>query len=173
MASTPVPEVRQNFPRDCESGINKQIHMQLQGSYFYLGMAYHFDRSDVALPGFKSYCQKLSDKKKNVASSLMVYQNKRGGKIYLQDIKSLNHDFSTGQKAFEVALVHEKEVNKALLELVNVAVANKDAQFKSFLGDFLREQMLLIKELGDHLRNISRAGPNLGEYFFDTKTLSS
>ena len=40
----------------------------------------------------------------------------------------MNHDFSTGQKAFEVALVLEKEVNKALLELVNVAVANKDAQ---------------------------------------------
>ena len=38
MASAPVPEVRQNFPRDCESGINKQIHMQLQGSYVYLGM---------------------------------------------------------------------------------------------------------------------------------------
>lgn len=38
-------------------------------------------------------------------------------------------------------------------------------------GHFLHEQVKGIKELGDHITNLKRVGPGLGEYHFDKETL--
>ncbi|XP_022088324.1 soma ferritin-like isoform X1 [Acanthaster planci] len=165
--------IRQNFSRECESGINRQINLQLYSSYVYLAMASYFNRSEVALPGFHSYCKGLSDSKRDVAMELMAYQNKRGGRVCLQDIKSPAQEFSNGQKALEAALQLEKDVNKSWLELDEVAGNAKDEQFAAFIDDYLQAQTDQIKELGDHLANSIRAGPNLGEYIFDKESLSS
>ncbi|XP_038054280.1 soma ferritin-like [Patiria miniata] len=163
--------IRQNFPRDCESGLNRQINLQLHGSYVYLAMVYHFDRSDVALEGFRKFSKKLSDRKREVAANLMAYQNKRGGQVCLQDIKAPTQDYSTSQKAIESALQMEKDVNQALLDLFNLATKNGDEQFALFIEDYLHEQTDCIKDLGDHLANILRTGPNLGEFLFDKESL--
>jgi ferritin len=49
--------------------------------------SYYFDRDDVALPGFSKFFKKSSDEEREHAEKLMKYQNKRGGRIVLQDIK--------------------------------------------------------------------------------------
>ena len=49
----------------------------------------YFDRDDVALPGFAKYFEKASVEEREHAEKLMKYQNKRGGRIVLQDIKVL------------------------------------------------------------------------------------
>ena len=38
-------------------------------------------------------------------------------------------------------------------------------------GNFLKEQVAAIKELGDHISNLQKLGPDSGEYFFDKETL--
>ena len=52
--------VRQNFHEECEAGINRQINMELYASYLYMAMSQHFDRDDVALPGFRKFFAKAS-----------------------------------------------------------------------------------------------------------------
>ena len=51
--------------------------------------SYYFDRDDVALPGFAKYFKDASDEEREHAEKFMKYQNKRGGRIVLQDIKVL------------------------------------------------------------------------------------
>ena len=34
-------------------------------------------------------------------------------------------------------------------------------------GEFLKEQVESIKEIGDYITNLNRVGPGLGEYMFD------
>lgn len=42
----------------------------------------------------------------------------------------------------------------------------------NFLEDeFLHEQVNSMKEIGDHITNLRRVGPGLGEYLFDKKSL--
>ncbi len=36
-----------------------------------------------------------------------------------------------------------------------------------FLDDFLNEQVESIKQISDHVTNLKRVGPGLGEYQFD------
>ena len=158
-------------------------------------MAYYFDREDVALDGFHRYFLKQSQEEREHAQSLMKYQNQRGGTVRLLDIRKpakgeqerrghwgspstelcVSTDaWGSPLDAVTDALALEKKVNESLLKLHEIADKNGDAQMCDFLeSHFLTEQVQAIKELTDHITNIKRVGPGLGEYLFDKKTLAS
>ncbi|XP_041472231.1 soma ferritin-like [Lytechinus variegatus] len=161
--------VRHNYHAECEAAINKMINQQFTSSYLYASMAFHFDRDDVALKGFHEHFKNLSDSKRNHAMMLLKYQNERGGRIVLQDIaKPSKDEWGSGSEAMEQSLVAEKASNQRYLDLYNLAEKYGDEQLADYVEDnFLESQTELIKKIGDHLSNISRAGPGLGEYQFD------
>jgi ferritin heavy chain len=165
--------VRQNFHTDCEAGVNKQINMELYANYVYLSMSYYFDRDDVALKGFAHFFKKSSDEERDHAEKLMKFQNQRGGRIVLQDIRKPSvEEWGTGLNAMQAALELEKTVNQSLLDLHKVAENHGDAQMCDFIEThYLTEQVEAIKELGDHVTNLKRVGPGLGEYMYDKETL--
>ncbi|GFR81961.1 ferritin [Elysia marginata] len=78
--------------------------MQLYASYCYQSLSYYFDRDDVALAGFAKYFKKASDEEREHGEKFMTYQNKRGGRIILQDIKKPEFEDITCLKAMEIAL---------------------------------------------------------------------
>lgn len=74
---------------------------------------YYFDRDDVALAGLSHYFKEASKEEREHAEKLMKYQNKRGGRIVLTDIKAPpKSDWGTAVDAFSVALQLEKDVNQ-------------------------------------------------------------
>jgi len=166
---------RQNYHVDCEAGINKQINLELYASYVYQSMAMYFDRDDVALKGFSKYFAKASEEEREHAEKFMKYQNRRGGRIVLQNIQKPERDeWGTGLEAMQVALALEKNVNQSLLDLHKVGDTNRDVQLCDMLeSDYLEEQVSAIKELSDYITNLKRVGPGLGEYMFDKETLDS
>ena len=91
----------------------------------------------------------------------------------------------------EESLVLEKKVNAALLELHAIASDRSDPQVRidasfdlllthttleqlcDFLeNEYLQEQVTAIKEISDHITNLKRVGPGLGEYMYDRETMS-
>jgi len=105
----------------------------------------------------------------------MKFQNKRGGSVVLQDVQKPDKDsWGTGLEALETALDLEKKVNQSLLDLHLLAGGHNDANLCDFLeSEFLNEQVEAIKELGDKISQLKRAGPEgLGEYLFDQKLSS-
>jgi len=174
MSSPTVSQCRQNFHTESEAGINRQINMELYASYCYQSMAYYFDRDDVALPGFSKFFKNSSDEEREHAEKLMKYQNKRGGRIVLQDIKRPQRDeWGTGLEAMQVALELEKSVNQSLLDLHKLCSSHDDAQMADFIeSEYLEEQVKAIKEIGDHVTQLKRVGPGLGEYTYDRESLN-
>lgn len=57
--------------------------------------AFYFSRDDVALPGFSHFFKENSDEEREHAEKLLSFQNKRGGRIFLQDIK-VSENWKTG-----------------------------------------------------------------------------
>lgn len=163
------PTCRQNYHEECEALINKQVNLELYASYVYLAMAYHFDREDVALPGFHKFFKKCADEEREHAEIFMKYQNKRGGKLKLEQIAQPNkYKWSGPLEAVTQALDLEKYVNENLLDLHEVAGEKKDAQLSDFLeATFLDEQVEACKKLSDLITNLQRAGKGLGEYVVD------
>jgi len=165
--------VRQNYHQECEAGVNKQINLELYASYVYLSMSCHFERDDVALPGFAKYFKKMSDEEREHAMKFMEYQNKRGGRVVLQNVTKPERDeWGTALDSIQASLALEKHVNEALLELHKLATSHEDGQMTDFLeANYLNEQVESIKELADHVTNLKRVGPGLGEYMYDKETM--
>ena len=103
----------------------------------------------------------------------MKFQNQRGGRIKLSDIKCpAVEDWGSGLEAMEEALALEKKVNQSLLDMHAVAAARNDSQMTDYIeGHFLTHQVESIKELGGYVTNLKRVGGGLGEYQFDKETL--
>ncbi|XP_066146891.1 soma ferritin-like [Euwallacea fornicatus] len=166
--------VKQNFPKDCEDAINKQINIELRASYNYLSMAYHFQKDDVALPGHFKYFKKASSNENQHAHDLMEYLNKRGGRIVLYSIDAPEkQDWGSAQEVMYAALELEKSVNESLLHLHSVASGHMDVHLCNFLEtNFLQEQVDAIKEIADHMTNLKRVGEGLGLFAYDEKLSS-
>ncbi|XP_070191066.1 soma ferritin-like isoform X1 [Littorina saxatilis] len=164
-----VSQCRQNYHAECEAGVNRQINMELHACYCYQSMAFYFDRDDVALPGFSKFFRKSSDEEREHGEKLMAFQNQRGGRVILQDIKKPDRDeWGSGLEAMQASLALEKKVNQALLDLHELSARHNDAQMTDFLeGHYLQEQVKSIKEFADHITNLKRVGPGLGEYVYD------
>lgn len=63
------------------------------------------------------------------AQMFMKFQNDRGGRIVLQDIKKpAKNEWGNGLEALEAALELEKTVNQALLDLHKIADKHNDSQ---------------------------------------------
>ncbi|GCB61806.1 hypothetical protein scyTo_0014391 [Scyliorhinus torazame] len=145
------------YPRECEDGINRQINQELTASYVYLSMAYYFERDDIALRNFAKFYLEQSLEEQEHAAKLMKFQNLRGGRIILKDIKKPKQDeWGNGLEAMEQALHLEKE----LCEFLE--------------SNYLTEQIVAIRRLGEHITNLKRLGApenGMGEYLFDKHTL--
>ncbi|XP_055275116.1 ferritin light chain-like, partial [Moschus berezovskii] len=101
-------------------------------------------------------------------------QNQRDGRALFLDMQKPSQDeWGKTQDAMEAALLVEKNLNQALLDLHGLASARGEPHICDFLENhFLDEEVKLIK--GDHLTTLRRlAGPQagLGEYLFQRLTL--
>ncbi|CAG0887723.1 unnamed protein product [Cyprideis torosa] len=166
-------QLRQNFHAEVEAGINKQINLELYGSYVYLSMATYFGRDDVAFPGLAKFFRKASHEEREHAEKFIDYQNSRGGRVVLNPIEKPSRDeWGSPLEAMNAALELEKTVNQSLLTLHALGAGHNDAQFLDFLEtNYLEEQVNAAKELGDYITQLKRVGPGLGEFHFDCHLL--
>merc|ERR1711953_1230192 len=152
-------QCRQNFHEECEAGINKQINMELTASYIYQSLAYYCDRDDVAFPHLHKMFKKSGEEEREHAEKLMEYQNKRGGRIVLQDIKKPEvSEYGTVTDMLSLTLQLEKDVNQSLIDLHKIAEKHEDGQFADFIE-------------GDLLTRAKRCGNGLGEFLFEAEAL--
>ncbi|XP_060044956.1 ferritin light chain-like [Erinaceus europaeus] len=79
------------------------------------------------------------------------------------------------QDAMEAALVLEKNLSQALLDLHALGSARTYPHICDFLENhFLEEEVKIVKKMGNHLTNLRRLeGPQggVGEYLFERLTL--
>ncbi|XDB59370.1 hypothetical protein ABFV05_012986 [Capra hircus] len=162
--------------QDSEAAVNRQINLELYASYVYLSVSYYLDGGDVALKNFAKYFLHQSHEERENAEKLMKLQNRRGGRIFLQDIKKTDRDdWENGLKATEYAPCLERSVNQSLLELHKLATEKNDPHLCDFIEThYLNEQVEAIKEFGDHKTNVCKIwapGSGMAEYLSDKHTL--
>ena len=93
----------------------------------------------------------------------------RGGRVVFADINKPNkNEWGSPLEAVEAALELEKTVNQSLLDLHKTADENSDPQLTDFIeGNYLEEQVEAIKEIGDLVTRMKRAGNGIGEHMID------
>ncbi|XP_040129922.1 ferritin light chain isoform X2 [Ictidomys tridecemlineatus] len=141
------------------------------GKTFARGKMEHGNR--VALEG--GFFFRLAEEKREGAHRLLR-QNQVSDRSLCQDGQKLTQDeWHDCLEAMEAALILEKNLNEALLDLHALGLTNTDPQLCFFLeSHFLDQEVQLIKKMGEHLTNLRRlAGQDagLGEYLFRKLTL--
>ncbi|XP_069766021.1 ferritin heavy chain B-like [Narcine bancroftii] len=170
-------QVRQNLHPDNEVSINKLISLKYYTSYVYLAMSFYFERDDVALENFAKFFHETSDTQRQLADKLIEYQKQRGGRVQLQKIeKPAKNEWKNGLEATQDALELQKNVNKSLLDLHQLASSKEDPQLCSFLErSFLNNNVELMKRLGDYIASLKGLcvgqTSGLGEYLFNKHSL--
>nr|ACA51065.1 hypothetical protein [Plecturocebus moloch] len=171
MTTASPSQVRQNYQQHSEAAINPQISLKL-GACVYLS----FDRDDVGLKNFAKYFLHQSHGEREHAETLRKLQSRRGGRIFLQDLKKPDRDeWESRLSVMECALHLERNVNQSLLELHKLATDKNDPHLCDFTETrYLNEQVKFIKELSDRVTNLHKMGApqsGLAEYLFDKHTL--
>ncbi|KAL0382158.1 UNVERIFIED_CONTAM: Ferritin-2, chloroplastic [Sesamum calycinum] len=174
-----VPTVPQDSLRFAEYSDDVEYNV----SYVYHAMFAYFDRDNVALKGLAKFFKESSLEEREHAEKLMVYQNKRGGKVKLQSILMPLSEFEHAEKgdalhAMELALSLEKLTNEKLLNLHAVASRNNDAQLTDFIeSEYLAEQVVnsfpreSIKKISEYVAQLRRVGKGHGVWHFDQMLL--
>uniref|UniRef100_R4FJM3 Ferritin n=1 Tax=Rhodnius prolixus TaxID=13249 RepID=R4FJM3_RHOPR len=157
---------------ECEKKINNQIAVELGASYTYFQLAFHFNKSTVGLKGLRNFFLALSEEEIEHARYLMYYQNLRGGKIILTDIKCPENVEWTALKALEKALDLEIRVTKAILDIHQLACRSSDPHLASFLEtEFINEQYSSVRKLRQMLANLKVSGESEGLLQIDRELL--
>ncbi|CAG2113175.1 unnamed protein product [Medioppia subpectinata] len=165
-------QTQQNLNPQIESAINNITSSEFMAYYFYEQMAWYFNRDSVALPGFHAYFQSRADDLMKLARKFMEYQNKRGGRIILGDIPAYpKQDGWTPLEAMDKSIFVEHGIKQHLLKQNELAESLKDSQFSGFLSNFLNEQVIDLKEMTDHVTQLKRVGPGIGEYLYDKDSI--
>ncbi|MXQ99957.1 hypothetical protein E5288_WYG016850 [Bos mutus] len=176
MLPTSPSQERQNYRPECEAAINNHATLEFHASFQCLAVALYLDHDDVGLKHFSHFFLLRSQEHSRTAESLMFLQIQRGGRIcFLNIVKPETQQWKSGLQAMQDSLHWEKYVNQSLLNLHQLATDSSDANLCHFLGTgYLDQQVRFIKELGDHVSNLSNMGSPegaLAEDFFDKLTL--
>lgn len=148
---------------------------ELNASHAYMSLAAYYMRPEVALENVAKWFLKQSEEEREHAVGFIKYQNKRGGKVVLKDIKATSpQEFNSLVEAFQFALDLEKSNNEGLLRLHEISSENKDIDFCTLLEDkYLEEQTRSIEEIGRFVTKLKRLGSGIGEDFFDKEIMES
>ena len=160
MVPTPASEVRQNIRPECEAAVNSHAALEFHASFQCLAVAFYLNRDDVALRHFSRFFLLRSHEHSKTAESLMLLQKERGGRVSFLDLrKPQSQEWGSGLQAMQDTLHLEKCINQSLLDLHQLATESCDADLCHFLGTgSLDQQVKFIKELEDHVSNLSNAG---------------
>ena len=182
-----------NWSDRCENILNEQINLEYWASLQYHTMFAYFDRDYVGLKNIAEFFNKSSHEEREHAHKFIKYQNMRGGKVVIGDVKNFEfevdidsifnnnnnnnsieeentHNFHNHDvlKGFKKALEMEEKVYLKLLEVHKVGEEENDPQFCDFIeGEFLSEQIEAINQLGVYISQIKRIGSNNGHGLWD------
>ncbi|CAG8637366.1 11344_t:CDS:1, partial [Ambispora gerdemannii] len=151
--------VKQNFASVTEETINAQINTELEAAQTYLSLAAWAGNVSVALPGLTKFFHESAQEERTHADKLINYQNLRGGKVVLTDLKAPESNWTSAKNALEAVLQLEKDVNKSLLNLHKIAEERNDPQLCDFIeSEFLGEQVDAVKKIADYVTQLNRVG---------------
>lgn len=121
-----------------EQLLNQQVSMEGRSSAQYLAMASWCDTRGYK--GGASFLYQHAEEEREHMLKLMHYINDSGGHALCPGVSDLQHEFGTLRQVFEMTLVHEVEVTRAIHHLLDHCLTVKDFATFNFLQWFVAEQ---------------------------------
>jgi ferritin len=122
-----------------QAAMNKQINAELHSAYIYLAMSAYFESEGFS--GMAHWMRHQYEEEVVHAMKFFDYIHERRGRVILEPIAAVPSSWDSPLAAFEAALAHEEKVSAMILDIVNLAVKEKDHASVSFLNWYVDEQV--------------------------------
>ncbi len=139
--------------------LNGQIKLEFSAAYQYLSMACTFDSMGLKILA-QLFQQQYAEEREH-ALKILGYVQEVGGAVKLEAVPKPRGDCKTVQQIVEAALESEVAVTRAIGELMEAAIADKDHATQSFLKWFVDEQVEEVSSMTDLLTLVKLAGDNV------------
>ncbi len=152
--------------KNIQKALNEQIAMEGAASQKYLAMACWCD--DAALSGCAEFLYAHSEEERMHMLKLVRYMSESGAKPITPAIAQPQLVYNNILDLFETAYQNELKVSRAINDLVELCVQEKDKQTENFLQWYVTEQHeeeTLYRGLIDRIKLIGTEGRGL--YFID------
>jgi len=123
-----------------QEALNKQVAMEAASSQAYLAMA-SWAEIQPGFDGVTDFFYEQSDEERQHMLKLIRYINERGGFGVVPALEQPVITFPSLKKIFADFLQAEIEVSKAINELVDLALSEKDYSTHNFLQWYVAEQI--------------------------------
>lgn len=145
--------------KELEEAINQQVGREFGASLQYVNIAAYFDADN--LPGLAAFFYRQAEEEKMHALKFVHYIVSAGGGVRIPAIAGPKTDFSSAEKAAQLALDWEMEVTRQINALMEMAIEQKDHIAQDFLRWFVTEQLEEVATMERLLSIIRRAKDNL------------
>lgn len=145
------------------NAMNAQIGHEMASAYIYLSMAAYFESEN--LPGFAQWMRVQFAEEQEHAMKFFDYILDQGGVVELPAIPQPQVKFASPQEAFQVTYNHEQKVTRLILDIYEIATAEKDVASQIFLQWFISEQVEEEKNASDILDLLKKIGPSIGSLY--------
>jgi ferritin len=142
--------------------LNEQVNLEMYSSNIYLAMSAWC--ANKGLNGSAAFLKDHSKEELSHAYKIFDYINETGALSIIDQINKPQSEFKSLQDVFEKTYNHELVVSKSILELVDVALSEKDYSTFNFLQWYVSEQHeeeKLFKEILDKFEIIGTEGRGL------------
>ncbi|MCB0703827.1 MAG: ferritin [Saprospiraceae bacterium] len=149
-----------------ESALNEQIILEAYASFLYLSMASWCEQK--TLDGCAEFMHRQSDEERMHMLKLFNYVNEVDGHALTPAVKQAPHEWPSVQNLFQQVFEHEQKVTKAINNLVDIALQEKDHSTSNFLQwyvDEQREEEALMRSILDRIKLIGDGPQSL--YYID------
>ena len=142
--------------------LNEQVNLEMYSSNIYLAMSAWC--ANKGLNGSAAFLKDHSKEELSHAYKLFDYINETGATAVIDHIEKPQSEFENLQDIFEKTYNHELIVSKSILDLVDIALSEKDYSTFNFLQWYVSEQHeeeKLFKEILDKFEIIGMDGRGL------------
>ncbi|PVX51766.1 ferritin [Balneicella halophila] len=122
-----------------EEVLNKQINAEFWSAYMYLSMSSYLEKK--GLSGFAHWLKMQYHEENEHGMKLFEYIIERDGRVLLEPIKKVPHEWDGILDLFEQVLEHEKHVTSLINKCMNTAQEESDHATVSMLQWFVDEQV--------------------------------
>lgn len=149
--------------KELEKALNEQIRLELESSYIYNGMRLYF--KSLGLPGATSWMTFQAKEEQHHAEDFIDFILDMDGEVELGQLSKVTTKYDSILDVFEKGLAHEKVISASILNILEMAIEEKNYAAENFLRSYVDEQL----EEEDHFRGyvdlIKMAGDNEAALF--------
>jgi len=143
--------------------LNKQIGLELQAMYEYLGMAIYFEQE--LLKGFAAWFRKQTGEEQSHAQKLIDYVLDRGGQVKLPAIPAVETRFASPLEAVKGAYAAECRNTAGINSCCAVAEKADDLATQNMLQWFVGEQVEEEKWSSEFVALVEKVGSSVGALY--------